>query len=313
MIELEERPDLSANTMRTYRTQWEWWQLWASDRGVEVLPADPARVAEYLAERHSVHGHRPATLSVAAAAIAHAHADRDLVDPCSHPVVKRMLKGIRRTAGTAQRQANGLLAEHVDAIQSSALIRRVMRPTRGDTIRTESRETARRRGLVDIAMVLVMRDGLLRAGEAAALCWGDLTGISDGSGRLLIRRSKTDPTGNGSVVFLSAPAMAALRVIRGFVDAEPDNSIFGLDSKNISRRITEAAEQAGLGSGFSGHSPRVGMAQDLARNGVDLPALMTAGRWKSPTMPAHYIRNESADRGAVAQYHGYRRGAAREW
>ena len=28
------------------------------------------------------------------------------------------------------------------------------------------------------------------------------------------------------------------------------------------------------------------MAQDLAASGVELPALMTAGRWKSSRMPA---------------------------
>ena len=36
------------------------------------------------------------------------------------------------------------------------------------------------------------------------------------------------------------------------------------------------------------------MAQDLARAGIELPSLMTAGRWKTPVMPAHYIRNEVA-------------------
>ena len=40
-----------------------------------------------------------------------------------------------------------------------------------------------------------------------------------------------------------------------------------------------------LGDGFTGHSGRVGMAQDLVKNGVELLALMTAGRWKSAKMP----------------------------
>ena len=40
-------------------------------------------------------------------------------------------------------------------------------------------------------------------------------------------------------------------------------------------------EGAGRGDGFTGHSDRAGMAQNLVKNGVELPALMTAGRWKS--------------------------------
>ena len=60
---------------------------------------------------------------------------------------------------------------------------------------------------------------------------------------------------------------------------------------------------AGLGDGFSAHSPRVGMAQDLSAAGAELPELMTAGRWDSPTMPARYTEAQAAGRGAVAQYY----------
>ena len=83
----------------------------------------------------------------------------------------------------------------------------------------------------------------------------------------------------------------------------PYSSVFGLRPNQISRRIKQAAQMAGLGDGFSGHSPRVGMARDLARVGIELPSLMNAGRWRSPAMPAHYTRNETAGKGAVAQFH----------
>ena len=45
------------------------------------------------------------------------------------------------------------------------------------------------------------------------------------------------------------------------------------------------------------------MALDLTRAGTELPALMTAGRWASPRMPARYTRNEAAGRNAVACYY----------
>ena len=45
------------------------------------------------------------------------------------------------------------------------------------------------------------------------------------------------------------------------------------------------------------------MAQDLAASGVELPALMTAGRWKSARMPARYTERQAADRGAVDRYY----------
>ena len=45
----------------------------------------------------------------------------------------------------------------------------------------------------------------------------------------------------------------------------------------------------------------MGMAQDLAAAGVELLALMTAGRWKSSKIPARYTERQAADRSAVAR------------
>ena len=48
-----------------------------------------------------------------------------------------------------------------------------------------------------------MRDAMLRVSEAAVLTWSDIVSEADGTGRLLIRRSKTDAEGEGAVGFLS--------------------------------------------------------------------------------------------------------------
>ena len=45
------------------------------------------------------------------------------------------------------------------------------------------------------------------------------------------------------------------------------------------------------------------MAQDLAKSGVGLPALMTADRWKRSKMPALCTERQAADRGAVGRYY----------
>ena len=84
-----------------------------------------------------------------------------------------------------------------------------------------------------------------------------------------------------------------------------DTLVFWMTTCNIGKRVTAAAKDAGLGEGFSG---RVGMAQDLAATGVELPALMTAGRWKSSRMPARYTERQAAGRGAVARYYQRRGG-----
>ena len=85
--------------------------------------------------------------------------------------------------------------------------------------------------------------------------------------------------------------------------ATDSDSVIGLRPNQISKRIKQAARAAGLGNGFSGHSPRIGMARDLARAGTEMTSLMNAGRWSSTKMPALYTRNETAGRGAVAQFY----------
>ncbi|MCY4374431.1 MAG: tyrosine-type recombinase/integrase, partial [Spirochaetaceae bacterium] len=160
----------------------------------------------------------------------------------------------------------------------------------------------RRRGLADIALCGTMRDALLRREEAAALTWADIAREDDGSGRLTIPRSKTDPEAGGAVQYLGPTTMRDLAAIRP-LDARPGDRVFGISGSQVSRRIAAAARAAGLGNGFSGHSPRVGMAQDLAASGAALPELMQAGRWSTSAMPALYVRAQSAGRGAVAKYY----------
>ena len=46
------------------------------------------------------------------------------------------------------------------------------------------------------------------------------------------------------------------------------------------------------------------MAQDLARaKGIEMPAVMQAGGWRSETTVARYTAHESAARGAVARFY----------
>ena len=291
----------SASTRRCYQSQWNQWRQWAQARGHEALPAEPMAVADYLLDRAEA-GASIATLKLARSALAAIHKDAGHPDPTENEGVRRVLAGLTRTISRPQQQAAALTREVQVAIQATASFPRML-----PSGQVETQDKARRRALVDIALVAVMRDALLRRSEAAALTWGDLELASDGSGRLMVRNSKTDQSGEGSVLYLSPATMDTLWQIR---PTSPDfeQLVFGLSPRQINRRIAAAAKAAGVQGDFAGHSPRVGMAIDLASSGCELPALMTAGRWESPTMPARYTRAEAAGRGAVARYYG-RQGA----
>ncbi len=279
------RPDLgdvlehevADNTKKNYAAQWRMFVSWALRNGSKPFPAGPTEVAVYLAERLERRGHRPATLRAAAAAISYVHQTARVEDPCADPTVRKTLRSATRKTGSFQRQAEALTMSALNRIREIA-----RRPRRGRGGRLESPAAARRRGDLDVAVIGLMRDGMLRVSEAAAIRWDDLSTEQDGTGRLQIRRSKTDQEGETTVLYVSAETMAAVEVLRK--DACPDDPVFGLGPNQISARIIRAAAAAGLGDGFSGHSPREGMARDLARAGTELPRLMTAGRWRSPRM-----------------------------
>ena len=62
-------------------------------------------------------------------------------------------------------------------------------------------------------------------------------------------------------------------------DAGAGALVFGLSASQIHRRLKAAAQAAGLGDGFSGHSGRVGMATRMTRLGAPMPVVMRQGRW----------------------------------
>ena len=292
-VNAELRRNLTAaraeNTRRVYDQAWQRFASFAAAHDAEPMPADPLLVGQYL----SMIGNecRPSTVRTHAAAISARHQDSGRESPCKHVGVKRIIEGHSRRRGRAEKQAKPL-----DASAYQKLCEAAPRPRRGRGGGIESQEVSHARGALDVALVSVMRDAMLRRAEAAHLNWSSIEIQSDCSGRLTIERSKTDQTGEGSIAYLSPLTMEALSRI-----PRKGESVFGLSASQICRRIQAAAKAAGLGAGFSGHSCRVGMAIDLARVGTDLTSLMNAGRWQSPRMPARYTRNEVAGRNAVAR------------
>ena len=302
-LDLELRRDAQAqrdawapSTLRTYRAAWRTFTSWCEGEGLSAQPADPAHIAGFL--EHLIEGESRslATARTYLAAIAAAHRLGAYADPTAHTIVRATLKRLGREHGRPQRQAKPLTAEALAAVRATAGQRR--------GIRRESQETAGRRALVDLALLQVSRDGLLRRSEAAALTWSDLELQEDGSGRVRVARSKTDPTGRSTALYLGPDAVSALLAMRpAEAIIDPKLPVFGLSASQIGRRVQAAARAAGLGEGFSGHSMRVGMAQDLSAAGAELPALMQAGRWSTSAMPARYTEAQAAGRGAVAQYY----------
>ncbi len=267
---------LAANTRRAYSTQWRLWSAWCSERDSRPLPASPESVAEYLV--HRAGSSRLATVQLGRSAISWRHRSKGLPDPCATELVRSIVRGLERQIGQPRRQKGALTAEALGAIRATC------------------------RDTLTLALVHVMADGGLRRSEAAALHWGDVAGWGDGSGRIVVRRSKTDVAGEGATVAVTS---RTYRLLERLKDAQTpqdggEDSVFGLSDSQIARRIKRAALAAGLGDDFSGHSGRIGMARRMASNAAPDSAIMRQGRWKSPGMVAAYTRGEAA--GSALQY-----------
>ena len=86
----------------------------------------------------------------------------------------------------------------------------------------------------------------------------------------------------------------------GSVGAKPVTSAeVARTFKRIAKCIGLNAEAAG---NISGHSTRIGAAQDLTTAGAALPEIMAAGGWRSPGMPARYARKLDARRSAMREW-----------
>ena len=122
------------------------------------------------------------------------------------------------------------------------------RQHRGRARRGENSWDAERRGRVDIALLSVLRDRLLRRSEAADRWWGDVEFQGDGAALLHVRRSKTDPEAEGVVLYIGQEAALALQAImpEDAAVVDPAAPVFGLSASQIGRRVKAAAQAAGL-------------------------------------------------------------------
>ena len=271
---------LSRNTVRALRSDLALYATWCRERDLEALPAEGATVAAYI--DHASAGRAPGTVRRYVASIATAHGALGGRGLSRNPEVKLALQRMYRRNGRRQRQARGLVWP----------LRRRMLAAAGDRL-----IDARDRALLSVAY-----DALLRRSELVALLVEDLDVSVPGRATVLVRRGKTDPDGAGDALYLARDTVATVLewLRRGDIH---DGFLFrsvakggrvgeSLDASQVPRIFKAMARRAGLpadvAASLSGHSARVGAAQDMIAAGIGLPAILQAGRWKTTAMVSRY-------------------------
>ena len=149
----------SPNTRRAYVAGWKDFTSWCFDNRRPGLAATPVDVGRYPEDMVEQQGRTLATARLRLAAIAAAHRLGKHPDPRSAPLVKATLKRLAREHGKPRRQSKGLTSYALAAVKATARIQWVHQ---GKRRRKETETEATKRTQVDLALLQVMRDGLLR-------------------------------------------------------------------------------------------------------------------------------------------------------
>ena len=157
---------------------WRDFAAWCASRGATALPAHVGIVAAYLSSLADS-GRKASTIGRRAAAIGYHHKMAGHEPPTNSEAVKAVLRGIRRTIGSAKQGKAPATADLIG--QMLALCPDTMIGKR------------------DRALLCLGFAGAFRRSELCALEVADLTEVPDGL-RILIRRSKGDQEGQGQEV-----------------------------------------------------------------------------------------------------------------
>ena len=122
---------------------------------------------------------------------------------------------------------------------------------------------------------------------------------------ILVRRAKNDPFGDGRYGYLTPATVILLQrwldaagIRDGYLFRRISGPWIGPNSLcpySVNRILKTAATHAGLAAkivaDLSGHSMRVGAAQDLMADGIGLLPIMRAGGWKSMNVIGRYVEH----------------------
>ena len=295
------------NSLRTAGADWRIWCEFCRRTQRTALPATSDSLRQFLTERISA-GRARATLDHYLWTLGLVHRLGDLPWPLSTEGGRLMWRGLRRQLPKRQNQKHGLVLDEVDQVIGAM----------GD-----SPVDVR-----DAAMLSIASETLARPSDLVALAVEHVTFNRNGTGRVLFVRSKTDQEAEGAIAAISVETARRTRrwiehadltkgalfrsipVVAKPRTREPLPGLYAwpLSTRDVQRIYKRRAAVVGLDwKNISGHSPRVGSAQDLMAAGFSGPQIQQQGRWKSERMVLRYSEHLRADRGAMAQLLARRR------
>ena len=281
----------AANTERARLSDSRIYAEWCHRERKELLPARPETIAAFIDAMSMQRA--PATVRRYVSSISHLHRAADLVSPCNDELVRLSLRRMHRARGRRGSQKLGLTRDLVDRMLAAS-------------------DRTSLKGLRDCALLSVAYDTLCRRSELVAADVEHLAIGDDGSGSLYLPTSKTDQEGNGAYRYLAPDTMrhlSAYLVAAGHIEGplfraagRGGRKSRRLSGETVARIYKGMAKAAGIDPcEVSGHSTRIGKAQDCVAAGIGIAAIMRDGGWKSEAMVARYTEHLQLKQSASAK------------
>jgi site-specific recombinase XerD len=277
--------DKAAGTKRAYRSDFEIFKAYCLSHGQPSLPAGPAITAAFVSSE-AQRGISASTISRRIASIRYAHKLAGHETPTDSEAVKSVVRGIRRTHGTAPIKKAPATADIVTELLAHC----------PDTLR----------GKRDRALLALGFAGAFRRSELVELRVADLVEAPDGF-RVLIRHSKTDQESAGQQISIPhGTKMRPVEAVRAWLSAAGivEGPVFRpinrggrvvdamLTAESAAQVVKDAAERAGLDPRtFAGHSLRAGFLTSAASAGASIFKMMDQSRHKSVETLRGYVRD----------------------
>ena len=271
------------NTLKSYYADATAFVDWCSERNIEPFPLGSETLCAYI--EYLQEGSAYSSIRRRISSLRRINKLMGFEDQTKTEDVYLAIRRLKRSKCLEQRQALG--------IKHNILIKMIA--AQPDTLA----------GVRNRALLSLGYDFLARRSELVAIGIDDLEFTSDGALKGVIRKSKTDQYGKGRLVFGSN---RSAKLVRKWLRLKPreiqpvfcainhgkceDRAICDRNVNDIIKRSVVKVKRCERPSDLevSGHSLRVGAAQDLLIKGYDLAAIMRAGGWSDPSTVSRYLR-----------------------
>ena len=261
------------NTLRAYQSDFRDFSSFCEKNGFSSLPTQPKIVALYIT--HLSKSSKFSTLKRRIASISVLHKLKGHYLDTKHPIIMENLHGIKRTLGSRQKAKKPILINDLKLI-----------------IKAIDEEKIR-----DKALILIGFSGGFRRSELVNIHYDDIEFVTEGV-KILIKRSKTDQSGEGSIKAIPyfdnhefCPVVALKNYVNKKFSNTNEGKIFNISDKSVALIIKRYAQKAGLDSSkYSGHSLRSGFATTAAEFGAEERNIMAMTGHKTTQMVRRYIQ-----------------------